>query len=129
LVSPHDLRNLHDGLERGSIPADLEAKLESLAGGDLGQRFINQQCRMIIALLQARQDGSFKHVSPAESERLLQLLAYVRKDDDAVADYCPGGFVDDREEVRAVTIEFGPLLQRFKAWRLEHQVPGLWLAN
>jgi hypothetical protein len=53
----------------------------------------------------------------------------VRKDDDAIADYKPGGFVDDQQEVRAATQQLGPLLTSFKAWRLRHQVPRMWLHN
>ena len=52
------------------------------------------------------------------------MLAYVRKDDDAIPDYLPSGFMDDQQEVRAAAMELGPLLQAFKAWRLCHLVPA-----
>jgi hypothetical protein len=52
---------------------------------------------------------------------------YVRKDDDVVADYKPNGFLDDQQEVRAAVTELGPLLKTFKTWRLQHQVPRMWL--
>ena len=56
-------------------------------------------------------------------------VAYVRKDDDAIPDYRPKGFADDPQEVRVVTTQLSPLLQAFKAWRLRHQVPGMWFGG
>jgi hypothetical protein len=50
----------------------------------------------------------------------------VRKDDDSIPDYQPGGFVDDQQEVRKADNEYHSLLESFKAWRLQHQVPALW---
>ena len=129
LVTKHDLRNIRDELARGNVPADLEAKLAGLAASNLGHRFIEQNCRTIIALLQAAEQGAFREVSPAEIEKLERVLAYVRKDDDAIPDYGPSGFLDDQHEIRAITTELNLLLQAFKAWRLSHQVPGMWLAE
>jgi hypothetical protein len=129
LVTAHDLKSLRDELTRGNVPPDLEAKLSKLAAGNLGHRFIERNCRTIIALLQAAQQGSFKQASLGACERLLRLLAYVRKDDDAIPDYRPDGFTDDQQEVRALATELSPLLQTFKKWRLLHQVPGMWLAD
>ena len=126
LVTAHDIDQLRKELARGNVPPDLEAKLRKLALGDLGQRFIAQNCRTMLALIVATQDGSFKAAGQAECERLLRVLAYVRKDDDAIPDYQPGGFVDDQKEVRLATSELGVLLERFKAWRLQHQVPAMW---
>jgi hypothetical protein len=127
LVTAHDLQALRDGLPKGQVPPDLEAKLATLAVGDLGYRFIEQKCRTIIALVLAAEEGSFKEASRIECELLTRVLAYVRKDDDAIPDYRPDGFVDDQQVVRAVTTELNPLLQAFKAWRLRYQVPGMWL--
>ena len=129
LVTVHDLESLRDELTRGSVPRDLEAKLTKLAKGNLGHRFIEQNCRTMLALLPAAQEGAFNEASQAECERLLRVLAYVRKDDDAIPDYRPDGFLDDQQEMRTVTTELSPLLQTFKAWRLRHQVPGMWLAH
>jgi len=128
LVSAQELQGLGDALARGQVPLDLEAKLDRLAKGNLGHCFIEQNCRTIVALLVAAQNGSFKAASRAECERLLRLLAYVRKDEDAVPDYRPDGFSDDQQEVRAVTTQLSGLLQGFKAWRLRHQVPGMWFS-
>jgi hypothetical protein len=129
LVTEHELGELRIALAKGNLPLDLEAKLTKLAGGNLGHHFLQQNCQTFIALLLAAQDGSFKGASRAECERLLRVLAYIRKDDDAMPDYRRDGFADDQAEVRAVTSEFGPLLQGFKAWRLCHQVPAMWVAS
>ena len=126
LVTAHDLQDLSDDLAKGMVPLDLEAKLTKLAMGELGHCFIEQNCRTIIDLVMAVQKGSFKPVEQAEFERLLRVLAYVRKDDDAIPDYRPDGFTDDRQELRAAINQLAPLLQNFKGWRLRHQVPGMW---
>src|SRR5580765_4365988 len=102
LVSAHDLRDLGDALSRGHVPPELEAKLNRLAKGDMVHRSIEKNCRTIIALLQASQGGAFREASRAECERLLRVLAYVRKDDDAIPDYRSDGFIDDQQELRAV---------------------------
>ncbi len=60
---------------------------------------------------------------------MLRVLAYVPKDDDAVPDYKTGGLIDDQQEVRAATVELEALIQAFKAWRLRHQVPAMWLED
>jgi hypothetical protein len=125
-INAHELEALGASLARGGLPHDLLEKLRSLAEGDLSHRFIEQNCRLFAELLLAVKEGSFRDASPAERERLLRVLAYVRKDDDAIPDYTPEGFVDDQQEVRAVTVELGGLLQTFKAWRLRHQVPAMW---
>jgi hypothetical protein len=129
LVTAFELQDLRHALARGDVPSDLEAKLNSLAMGNLGHRFIEQNCRTLIALIQAVEDGVFKAASPAECEWLLRVLAYVRADDDAIPDYRPDGFADDQQEVRAATHALSPLLQAFKSWRLRHQVPRMWLAR
>jgi hypothetical protein len=126
LVSAHDVRGLEVELTRGNVPADFEAKLKRLAGDSLLHRSVEQNCRLFMALIQAAKEGSFRQASEAEKERLLRVLAYVRKDDDAIPDYKPGGFVDDQREVRAAAIALQSLLETFKSWRLRYQVPGMW---
>ena len=126
LVSAHEVAEMEAALAKGRLPMDFEAKLDRLAGETLLHRSVEQNCRLFIALVRAVKDGAFKRASEAERERLLRVLAYVRKDDDAIPDYKPGGFVDDQREVRAAAIELGPLLEAFKSWRLQHQVPALW---
>ena len=127
LVTAHDVQGLRSALAQGKLPADLETKLARLAGGSLSERYVEQNCRLIVALLLAAQQNSFTKATPAERERLLRVLAYVRKDDDAIPDYRPGGFIDDQQEVRAAATELNHVLLAFKVWRLRHQVPGMWL--
>lgn len=126
LITAHELEDLHRGLDRAELPLDFETKLTRLAGDNILHCSVEQNCRLFIALLRATRDGSFRDVGRADQERLLRVLAYVRRDDDAIPDYKSGGFVDDQREVRAANLELAPLLQSFKAWRLRHQVPGMW---
>lgn len=126
LVTAHDVQGLRSALAQGRLPPDFELKLARLAEGSLGEHYIEQNSRLFFALLQAALGSGFTQATPADRERLLQVLAYVRKDDDAIPDYRPGGFTDDQQEVRAATVELSPLLHAFKVWRLRHQVPTLW---
>jgi hypothetical protein len=126
MVTFHELQNLREALAKGGVPPDLERKLARLAAGGLSHRFIEQNCRTIIELLLVSYEGLFRHISHHQRERLLRVLAYVRKEDDAVADYRPDGYNDDQQELRAALIELMPALQSFKAWRLQHQVPAMW---
>jgi hypothetical protein len=129
LLTAGELESLRTDLDRGIVPADLETKLRRLAAGDLSHRFIEQNCRTMIALLRAVREGGFSAASERDCDRLLQVLAYVRRDDDAIPDYRPNGYLDDQQELRAALAELSPVLQRFKEWRLRHQVPGLWLSR
>ena len=126
LVTAQELQQLRDALLDGRPPRDLELKLTQLASGTLLHRFVEQNSRLIISLLVAAYGGSFREANRASLERLLRVLAYVRKDDDATPDYRPDGFVDDQQEIRAMLNEMGDLLQSFKTWRLRHQVPEMW---
>jgi len=85
-VSAHEMEALRESLARGSLPLDLLGKLGRMTGGDLSHRFIEQNCGLFAALLLAAEENSFRDVSGAERERLLRVLAYVRKDDDAIPD-------------------------------------------
>ncbi len=126
LVTSHDVQGVRSALAQGRLPADFEAKLAKLAGGSLSDRYVEQNSRRFFVLLLASLESAFTEATPAERERLLQVLAYVRKDDDAIPDYRPDGFTDDQQEVRAVATELAPLLHAFKVWRLRHQVPRMW---
>ena len=125
-ITPHELEALRDALVRGRLPPDFLGKLKRLKDGDLTHHFIEQNCRLFAALLAATEDGNFREGSPAECERLLRVLAYVRKDDDAIPDYKPEGLTDDQKEIRAATVALDGLVQGFKVWRLRHQVPIMW---
>jgi hypothetical protein len=120
------MSTLREALARGHVPADFEAKLNHLAQGDLLHRTVARHCRSFIELLQAAHNGSYGQATPEVCERLLRVLAYVRKDDDSIPDYQPGGFVDDQQELRKADTEYRSLLEQFKAWRLRNQVPALW---
>ena len=126
LVTAHDVQRMRSALAQGRLPLDFEAKLARLGAGSLSDRYVEQNSRLFLTLLLAALEASFAEATPADRERLLRVLAYVRKDDDAIPDYQPRGFIDDQEQVRAAAMELGPLLQAFKVWRLRHQVPGLW---
>ena len=90
------------------------------------QRYVELNARLFLALLAAAADGSFSDATSAECERMLRVLAYIRKDDDEIPDYRPGGFFDDQQEVRAFVAQHAALLSSFKSWRLTHQVPTMW---
>ena len=126
LVTVHDVQGVRSTLAQGRLPPDFEAKLTKLGGGSLGERYVEQNSRLFFMLLLAALESAFTEATLADRERLLRVLAYVRKDDDAIPDYRPDGFTDDQQEVRAATAELGPLLHDFKVWRLRHQVPQMW---
>lgn len=115
------------GLRRGALPLDFESKLCRLRGGNLTERFVEQTSRLIFELLLAHEQGLFREITSADRARLLQVLAYIRKDEDAVPDYQRDGYKDDAQEIRAVEAHLQQLLKKFKTWRLRHQVPALWL--
>ena len=126
LITAHDVQALRSALAQGRLPADFEAKLAKLAKGSLSDRYVEQNSRLFFSLLLASLEGSFIEATPSDRERLLRVLAYVRKDDDAIPDYRPDGFTDDQQEVRSAATELNPVLLDFKVWRLRHQVPGMW---
>ncbi len=126
LVTPNDVHEMRSALIKGRLPADFETKLTRLGEGSLVERYVEHNSRLFFALLLAGVESSFIEASASDRERLLRVLAYVREEDDAIPDYLPGGFIDDQQEVRAAALELAPLLQEFRAWRLRHQVPGMW---
>jgi hypothetical protein len=128
-ITVHDLEPLRESLVSGSLPSDFVGKLQFLAGGDLSHRFIEHNCRLVAELLLSVEQGTFQDIKPPERERLLRVIAYVRKEDDAIPDRFAGGFADDQREVLAATLELGNLLRAFKAWRLRCQVPLMWTAD
>ena len=128
LVTPNDVQELRTALVKGRLPPDFEAKLSKLGEGNLVERYVEHNSRLFFGLLLAAVEGSFLKASASDRERLLRVLAYVRKDDDAFPDYLPGGFEDDHQEVRTAAMELGTLLHEYRAWRLRHQVPRMWRA-
>lgn len=126
LVTRREVEDLRQALLADELPPDFEAKLHRLADEGLGDQVMEHNCRWFWALLEAARHGSFEKIAPSDCEQILRVLAYVRKDDDAIPDFLPGGFWDDQQEVRAAVAELAPLLQAFKAWRLRHEVPTRW---
>jgi len=127
MVTAGEVQELRNALAGAMLPPDFRAKLAGLYGQDLTRHYVGSHSRLFVSLLLAAQNGAFPAVTLAERERLLKVLAYVRKENDAIADYEEHGFADDLEEVRAAAAELAPLLERFKRWRLQHQVPAMWL--
>jgi hypothetical protein len=127
LVTAYEFEELRAAVAQGGLPADFQIKLHRLAEGDLIHCFVERNCRLFLALLLAANRGGFGEATPAEQERILRALAYVRKDADAVPDHRLDGYTDDQRAVHAVSTELGGVLQAFKAWRLRHEVPRLWL--
>ena len=125
-IAPQELEELRGALARGGLPPDFLGKLRRMTDSDLTHHFIKQNCHLFAALLMATERGGFRQGGTPECERLLRVLAYVRKDDDAIPDYKAEGYTDDQREIRATTIELDGLIQEFKAWRLRHQVPVMW---
>lgn len=127
LVTTRELEELRAAVVGGGLPADFQSKLARLAGGDLIHRSVERNCRLFLALLLAADGRGFGEATPTERERLLRALAYVHKENDAIPDYRPDGYTDDQQAVHAVSTELAGLLQGFKAWRLRHEVPLLWV--
>jgi hypothetical protein len=126
LVTANEVQELRAAVVKGRLPADFEAKLAKLGEGSLVERYVEHNSRLFFALLLAAMKGSFSGVSASDRERLLRVLAYVRKDDDAIPDYLSGGFMDDQQVVRAAATELGSLLQAYRGWRLRNEVPYMW---
>lgn len=126
LVTQAEMDALGDSLGRGHMPADLVAKLGRLSVDDPRELYLKQQSLILGWLLTSPVAQAFCRVGPRESERLLRMLAYVRKDEDAIPDTWPGGMVDDHDLMRMACSEFRKVLDTFKAWHLSHRVPALW---
>jgi hypothetical protein len=92
LVNSEEVEALRKALASGIVPTDFEAKLDRLSGRGLLHQFVADNCRSFVRLLLADHPSPFHQATPAERERLLRVLAYVRKENDAIADYKPNGF-------------------------------------
>lgn len=117
---------LLQALRRGALPPDLQAKLAGLRATDAKENYLRQSSLLLARLLMAAHTEGFCHARPGDCERLLRMLAYVRKDEDAIPDSWPGGFEDDHDLMRWVCGELRPVLEAYKAWHLVHRVPRLW---
>ena len=128
LVTLPEMDALRQALRHGKMPLDLAAKLARLRGEDLRERYLQQNSALFIGLWTAAETGAFVRAQPEEREQLLRMLAYVRKDDDAIPDTWPGGFHDDHDLMRWVCGELRSVLESYKTWHLTHRVPLLWPA-
>jgi len=126
LVTDREMEALCNAMRLGRVPLDLKAKLGRLRTDDPREFYLKRQSELLIALLMAPGAADFCHVHPDDWQRLLRMLAYVRKDDDAIQDTCPGGFVDDHDLMRMTCTELCSELETFKAWHLSHRVSLLW---
>jgi hypothetical protein len=126
LVSAEELQAMVNAARKSQWPVDFEEKLDRLAHGDLQHNYLEQNCRLFCALLEAGLNGEFKEATPEELERLARVLAYVRKEDDVISDFRPLGYTDDFQQMRAAGSALGDLVRRFKYWRLRNQVPEIW---
>ena len=126
MVMPAELEQLRTELLRGHVPRDLELKLQQLLDGGLMHQSLGHSCLWFLAVLQAAFDGAYRMATPEQIDFMLRVLAYVRKDDDAIHDLQPNGYTDDHQEARIASTRLQPLLLGFKQWRLRHVVPVLW---
>ncbi|HSU54177.1 MAG TPA: hypothetical protein VLT36_08980 [Candidatus Dormibacteraeota bacterium] len=126
MVNAEELQELRAALMNERLPTDLQQKLHYLTGDSLIHRFVAENSRLIGDCLMAAYDGRFRGSSQKCLERLLKVLAYVRKNDDVIPDWEVDGFVDDQQELRAALTEFHGVIQAFKSWRLRYQVPAMW---
>jgi len=129
MVTEAEMKALCDALHQDHVPADLRAKLNRLRTDDPREFYLKQQSLLLSSLLTSPAAREFCRLRPRDCERLLRMLAYVRKDDDAIPDTWPGGMVDDHDLMRMTCTELREMLDKFKAWHLSRRVPLLWDAR
>jgi hypothetical protein len=126
MVTRTEMKALSDALQREHVPADLRAKLDRLSANDPREHYLKQQSLLLASLLMSPAARSFCALHQRDCERLLRMLAYVRKDDDAIPDVWPDGMVDDHDLMRFTCTELREALNSFKGWHLSRRVPLLW---
>jgi hypothetical protein len=126
MVTKAEMETLCNALHQDHVPADLHAKLDRLRTDDPKEFYLRQQSLLLVSLLMSPAAREFCLLRPHDCERLLRMLAYVRKDDDAIPDTWPGGMADDHDLMRLTCTEFREALDTFKAWHLSRRVPLLW---
>jgi hypothetical protein len=129
MVTGAELETLCDALHHEQIPPDLRAKLDRLRVDDPREYYLKQQSLLLASLLMSPAARGFCSLHPRDCERLLRMLAYVRKDDDAIPDTWPDGMTDDHDLMRLTCTELHEALNTFKSWHLLHRVPLLWHAG
>jgi len=126
MVTESEMHTLCDTLQQDRIPVDLRAKLDRLRTDDPRELYLKNQSLLLSSLLRSPAAREFCLARPDDCQRLLRMLAYVRKDDDAIPDTWPGGMVDDHDLMRLTCTELRQVLDTFKAWHLSRRVPLLW---
>lgn len=126
MVTQAEMETLCDSLHQDHVPADLQAKLDRLRTNDPKELYLKQQSLLLASLLMSPAAQGFCTLRPGVCERLLRMLAYVRKDDDAIPDTWPGGMADDHDLMRLICTELRDALETFKAWHLSRRVPLMW---
>lgn len=129
MVTEAEIEALCDALHQDQIPADLRAKLDRLRTDDPKEFYLRQQSLLLALLLMSSAALGFCSLRPQVCRRLLRMLAYVRKDADAIPDTWPGGMADDHDLMRLTCTELREALDTFKAWHLAQRVPLLWNAQ
>ena len=128
MVTEAEMQVLCDALHHDRVPADLRAKLDRLRTDDPKEYYLKHRSLLLASLLMSPAARGFCRLRPDDCERLLRMLAYVRKDDDAIPDTWPGGMADDHDLMRLTCTELREALDTFKAWHLSRRVPLLWNA-
>jgi len=126
MVTKAEMESLCDSLHQDHVPADLRAKLDRLRTDDPKELYLKQQSLLLASLLMSPAARDFCSLRPNVCQRLLRMLAYVRKDDDAIPDTWPGGMADDHDLMRMTCTEYREALETFKAWHLSRRVPLMW---
>jgi hypothetical protein len=129
MVTEAEVQVLGAALRRGHVPPDLVAKLGRLRTDDPKELYLQKQSLILEWLLMSPAAREGCRLGPREGDRLLRMLAYVRKDEDAIPDTWPGGMADDHDLMRLTCAEFREVLDAFKAWHLSRRVPTLWRAT
>lgn len=129
MVTQAEMETLCDSLRQDHVPADLQAKLDRLRTNDPKELYLKQQSLLLASLLMSPAAQGFCTLRPNVCERLLRMLAYVRKDDDAIPDTWPDGMADDHDLMRLICTELRDALETFKAWHLSRRVPLMWNAQ
>ena len=126
MVTKAEMEALGDALQQNRVPQDLRAKLDWLRADDPKEFYLKQQSLLLASLLMSPAAREFCVLRPDDCERFLRMLAYVRKNDDAIPDLWPDGMADDHDLMRVTCRELREAIAAFKAWHLSRRVPLLW---
>jgi hypothetical protein len=123
LLSDREVQDLRQSLASRVVPRDLQSKLHLLSIGDARMRFISEYSNLFLELFRSGCQGDFTQLTASDLEHVLRVLAYVRKEDDAIPDYLASGFFDDRREIGLAVTQLAPSLRKFESYRSMHGQP------